>query len=271
MTVLLMRLAAPMQSWGVNSRFTRRETESLPTKSGVIGIIAAALGIKRDESLDRFLGLRFGVRVDQPGTLLRDYHTAKNEKGDTLPISIRYYLQDAVFLVGLESDNTELLKSFRQALTLPYYPVFLGRRSCPPDGPIRTWLSEDSLEDALRKAPWQASSWYQRKMLRNPSFYPAGCTAEIVVEPAFDQGEIGGFIDTLADEPISFNPEYRKWRTRRIMRLSDAACPKPTVELSKEESAASASAESDVSPLMDVDAFFGAVSSAEGESREEES
>ena len=97
MPVLLMRLAAPMQSWGASSRFTRRETEMMPTKSGVIGMLAAALGIGRDEPLTRFAGLRFGVRIDQPGTIMSDFHTAedlKNErpgssKKEMLPLSIR--------------------------------------------------------------------------------------------------------------------------------------------------------------------------------------
>ena len=97
MPVLLMRLAAPMQSWGASSRFTRRETEMMPTKSGVIGMLAAALGIGRDEPLTRFAGLRFGVRIDQPGTIMSDFHTAedlKNErpgssKKEMLPLSSR--------------------------------------------------------------------------------------------------------------------------------------------------------------------------------------
>ena len=121
MPVLLMRLAAPMQSWGASSRFTRRETEMMPTKSGVIGMLAAALGIGRDEPLTRFAGLRFGVRIDQPGTIMSDFHTAedlKNErpgssKKEMLSLSIRYYLQDSVFLVGIESRDGDELKQYR--------------------------------------------------------------------------------------------------------------------------------------------------------------
>lgn len=74
-------IGCPMQSWGSRSRFTRRETEAWPTKSGVIGIVAAALGVGRDESLERFDGLRFGVRVDQPGTIMSDYQTARTDEG----------------------------------------------------------------------------------------------------------------------------------------------------------------------------------------------
>ncbi|MBT1164306.1 type I-E CRISPR-associated protein Cas5/CasD [Bifidobacterium felsineum] len=242
MPVLLMRLAAPMQSWGASSRFTRRETEMMPTKSGVIGMLAAALGIGRDEPLTRFAGLRFGVRVDQPGTIMSDFHTAedlKNErpgssKKEMLPLSIRYYLQDAVFLVGIESRDGYELERYRCALARPYYPIFLGRRSCPPDGPIRTWISDKTLENALRDAPWRADEWYQRKALRGAATFPERCFARIVVEPG--AADVNGtndkidFIDTIADEPVSFDPRERRWSMRGIIQLANDAKPTPTVD-----------------------------------------
>lgn len=74
--VLLIRLAAPLQSWGVASRFAaHRDTRNRPTKSGVIGLCAAALGWPRDEPLGDLATVLFGVRADRPGTPLRDYHT----------------------------------------------------------------------------------------------------------------------------------------------------------------------------------------------------
>ncbi len=73
--VLLIRLAGPLQSWGVTGRFARRDTHSRPTKSGVIGLCAAALGLPREEPLGELAEVRFGVRADRPGTPLRDYHT----------------------------------------------------------------------------------------------------------------------------------------------------------------------------------------------------
>ncbi|RSX51584.1 type I-E CRISPR-associated protein Cas5/CasD [Bifidobacterium callimiconis] len=266
MTVLLMRLAGPLQSWGASSRFTRRETESMPTKSGVIGMIAAALGIGRGESLDRFKGLRFGARADQPGTLLRYYQTARNERGVMMPLSNRYYLQDAVFLVGLEGDDAGQLEDYRQALRSPYYPIFLGRRSCPPDGPIQTWISEESLEDALRHAPWRASEWYQHKALRNEAMFPERCFARIVVEPRAGEQVEDGFVDALADEPVSFDPRRREWRPRRIVRLSGDTKPEPTVG---EPSAAPVSptavdATETGGSVFDDDAIFNAVADAEG-------
>ena len=66
---LLLRLAAPMQSWGVASKYTTRDTAMGPSKSGVIGLLAAALGRGRDESIEDLAGLKFGVRADQPANL----------------------------------------------------------------------------------------------------------------------------------------------------------------------------------------------------------
>ncbi|MBW5482620.1 type I-E CRISPR-associated protein Cas5/CasD [Streptomyces bambusae] len=73
--VLLVRLAAPLQSWGAVSRFSRRDTHSRPTKSGVIGLCAAALGRDRTDPVDDLTELLYGVRADHPGTPVRDYHT----------------------------------------------------------------------------------------------------------------------------------------------------------------------------------------------------
>lgn len=73
--VLLIRLAGPLQSWGIAGRFARRDTHSRPTKSGVIGLCAAALGLHRDEPLGEIAEVRFGARADRPGTSMRDYHT----------------------------------------------------------------------------------------------------------------------------------------------------------------------------------------------------
>ena len=131
MSTLLLRLAGPLQSWGVDAKFDRRGTERAPTKSGVIGLVAAALGRLRNESVEDIQALRFGVRIDREGMLLRDYHTAKSEKAAY--VTNRYYLSDAVFLAGLEGKET-LLMEIECALRNPAFPLFLGRRSCPPEG-----------------------------------------------------------------------------------------------------------------------------------------
>lgn len=71
MGTLLLKLAGPLQAWGVESKFDERRTLNFPTKSGVIGMVAAALGRSREESVEDLSKLKFGVRVDREGELLR--------------------------------------------------------------------------------------------------------------------------------------------------------------------------------------------------------
>ena len=132
MATLLLRLAAPLQAWGADSKFETRKTNREPTKSGVIGLLAAALGLRRDESegLARLTGLRFGVRVEREGQLLVDYHTVKTQDEKNSYVTYRHYLQDAVFLAGLESEDAALLQQLQDALQHPAFPLYLGRRPC---------------------------------------------------------------------------------------------------------------------------------------------
>src|SRR5690606_18495056 len=119
MTVLLLRLAGPLQSWGSAARFARRTTENAPTKSGVLGLLAAAEGRPRTADLSDLAALRFAVRLDQPGTRLRDFQTAHHHApGKAAPRSCRFYLADAAFVAGLEGDTGRLTR-LHQALRAP--------------------------------------------------------------------------------------------------------------------------------------------------------
>ena len=92
MSTLLLRLAAPLQAWGTDSKFEVRRTNREPSKSGVIGLLAAALGLRRDADLSKLSALRFGVRVDRNGEVIKDFHMAKAEK--TIRQSHRYIRLD---------------------------------------------------------------------------------------------------------------------------------------------------------------------------------
>lgn len=162
MATLLLRLAGPMQSWGTTSRFDERDTQLEPSKSGVLGLICAALGRDRAESVDDLAALRMGVRVEREGVPLRDYQTAtgvviassgKPDMERTV-VSPRYYLADAVFLVGLEGDR-DLLANIQQALANPVWPLALGRKSCVPSLPVHLpdGLSEQPLPAVLATWP----------------------------------------------------------------------------------------------------------------------
>ncbi len=172
MSVLLMRLAGPMQSWGTQSRFTHRDTGREPSKSGVVGLLCAACGVARDDraAIRELASLPMGVRVDREGRLERDYHTAG---GGTWPdrsrygvwsasggvggtvVSERFYLADAYFLVALEAPRT-LAERLQRALAEPVWPLYLGRKSFPPGLPV--WLKDGVREGTIRSVlfahPW---------------------------------------------------------------------------------------------------------------------
>lgn len=157
MKTLLLRLAGPLQSWGRGSRFDFRDTDTIPTKSGVIGLVAAAMGINRDNQVElaKLAQLRMGVCVEKEGKLVVDYHTVigtihADGKPHKAPIqSYRQYLCNAEFLVGLESSEYHLLNEIEHYLCFPKWELFLGRKACPPSKPIFVDLLTNSLEDAL--------------------------------------------------------------------------------------------------------------------------
>ena len=133
---LLICLKGPMQSWGYRSRFDYRDTALEPTRSGVIGLICAAMGIARGEDISRFDAIRMGVRVDKEGRPERDYHTAlhviKADGTDTdTVVSRRDYLSDASFTVGLQSENKDLLDEIAESLRDPKWTLCLGRKAFP--------------------------------------------------------------------------------------------------------------------------------------------
>ena len=169
MKTVLLKLSGPLQSWGTDSHFETRHTDTHPSKSGVIGMLAAGLGYSRDEDekIERLNHLLFAVRIDQFGQMVRDYHTAKKykENGDfeRTYVTNRYYLQDAVFVVALTSNDEELINDVKTAVTEPYYSLYLGRRSLPPTADLFLGIFDTDAISALKEYPWQASPWYQRQ------------------------------------------------------------------------------------------------------------
>ncbi len=209
MPTLLLRLSAPMQSWGVSGRFTVRDTAREPTKSGVIGLLAAALGRPRTASVEDLAALRMGVRIDKPGRVEMDYHTAKNvyranprARPQETVVSRRYYLADAAFLVGMESDDDALLSRLHQALRDPQWPLYLGRKAFVPAEPI--WLPDglraEPLLQALENYPWLG---------RNRQAWEAITALRIMLDAP--DGAIIRY-----DLPVSFRSDQRRYAPRRI-------------------------------------------------------
>ncbi len=185
-SVLILRLTAPLQSWGVQSRFTVRDTAREPSKSGVVGLLGAALGRPRDADFSDLNALLMAVRVDRPGALRRDYHTAG---GGSVPnrkaygvaetsadpskpvgegklrtvVSHRYYLADADFRVALQGE-TLFLRELERALQAPRWPLFLGRKAFTPTQPLCRGVREGLAPiDALRDTePWFFRNRHER-------------------------------------------------------------------------------------------------------------
>lgn len=186
-TCLLLQLYGPMQSWGISSRWSERDTLLEPSKSGIVGLISAALGRTRDKPVDDLASLRMGVRVDLAGVPSVDFQTAgagdtsagiakavdkepnvkdrwaildgtrrTERKGSS--ISNRYHLQDAAFLVALQSNDVELLQYLDAALRTPVFPIGLGRRGYVPSIPVAMphnhGVMSGNIDTLFRSIPW---------------------------------------------------------------------------------------------------------------------
>jgi len=230
MSVLYMRIAGAMQSWGTQSRFTHRDTGLEPSKSGVIGLLCAALAKPRDEeeqsglpSLKELASLKMGIRVDQQGRVERDYHTAQNvaKAGGGIKEcepSDRFYLADAVFLVVLQGDDNRL-KQLHVALKSPVWQIYLGRKSFLPDPPV--YLKDgfqsgiDDLEEALKAYPF---------LCRHLPNHQDKLRTEIEVN--FGQGE-----QVKHDQPLSFSERLFGLRHVKTGWVDTAKLPQPKEEL----------------------------------------
>lgn len=232
---LALRLAGPLQSWGTRSEFNRRETDLLPSKSGVIGMLAAAQGRPRNADITDLIGLRLGVRVDSAGSVLRDFHTVSDYRGGPLlsasvkksgeqkptgpakftGVTQRMYLQDAVFLAAVQGPR-DLIEALVKAIRRPVFPLALGRRACVPVQPIvvcrdkfEVWDSD--IDGVLADVPWQVSRTMRYRLVpkqSRTSKRPLPTTIEV------PDGTPGA--DAAADVPVSFNPRARGFRTRMV-------------------------------------------------------
>ncbi|WP_223852096.1 type I-E CRISPR-associated protein Cas5/CasD [Bifidobacterium myosotis] len=131
---LILRLSAPIQSWGTGQAFKRRPAGDAPNAGAVAGLIANAMGRTRADPIDDLKALEFRLRAVRPPAMGRDYHTVDRGRLGTVE-TVDGLLMDAVWLVALTGDPA-LLKTIRAAFENPARPVYLGRRSQPPDAPI---------------------------------------------------------------------------------------------------------------------------------------
>ncbi len=165
MKTILLKFGGPMQSWGTSSHFETRNTDYYPSKSAVIGVIAAGFGYSRDEDdiIRELNKLDFAVRVDQVGLLKKDYQTARRLKKDEPYVTNRYYLEDAIFVVAISNDDDKWIEEIYTAIKNPYFQPFMGRRSCPVQPDFVIDMVETGAIEALQNLEWQASDWYKKR------------------------------------------------------------------------------------------------------------
>lgn len=216
---LLLLLKGPMQSWGTESRYTTRATSSLPSKSGVLGMLAAAEGRRRDEDMADLAGLKFAVRVDQSGSLLRDYQTAQNWQKDpqaSAKLITRYFLSDAAFVAAIESEDREQLENFAENLNRPVFPLYLGRRSCPAPPNVVLGVVEKPAVTALQEhGTWHATKEYMKS---------SGGEVSLPIYRDSLPGESGV---ACQDVPNSFDPQHRKYSWRTVVQKEFANVDNP--------------------------------------------
>lgn len=199
-----------MQAWGASSRFTIRDTRREPTKSGVIGLLAAALGRRRGAELVDLAALKFGVRIDQPGSVMRDFHTTQTVEGRSLPLSQRYYIADGAFLAAVEGEDG-FIRQLHRAVEHPQFPLFLGRRGCPAVTPVSLGIRAGHLAETLGSEPWLASPWYRKQVARQVK------SPEVILDVVRD-AELGEVGESVRDVPLNFDPVYRRYAWRDTVR-----------------------------------------------------
>ncbi|MFF2508679.1 type I-E CRISPR-associated protein Cas5/CasD [Streptomyces sp. NPDC058067] len=236
---LLLHLSGPLQSWGERSRFNERDTATGPTRSGLIGLFAAALGRRRDEPLSDLRALHFTVRFDRPGTRLRDFHTVgggmprhltvataegKRRSGETgTLVSDRYYLQDASFTVAVTSDSPDLLQRCAHAIRYPKWPLYLGRRSCPPSGPVLLAnVAKEPLKHLIRLPLARTPMRGHHRRPNQPALESVEFASDLPLAHLAETARVDfpalQIPDVLTgeahDEPVSFSTLDRRYRSR---------------------------------------------------------
>ncbi|MFA7304586.1 MAG: type I-E CRISPR-associated protein Cas5/CasD [Methanoregula sp.] len=188
---LIFRLYGMMASWGDIAVGEFRPTFDRPSKSAIMGLISAALGIRRDEEerlRDLARGYHMALRIDAPGTLLRDYHTAqvppsgKGRAKTVFPtrkaelsvpkedlntiLSSRDYRCDALYTVCLWSRTATPpypLAMVKDRLERPVFGLYLGRKSCPLSLPLEAQVvPADTISGALLSARFSDAAFLHR-------------------------------------------------------------------------------------------------------------
>lgn len=215
-SVLALRLQGPMQSWGFNSQFNRRDTGLFPTKSALVGLCCAAMGLdrgseKEKNELESFSKTKLTCvaipcksrKKEFTVKRIQDYHTVQNTrdakgsiKNDAV-LTYRQYLNDACFISLFEGDKTFVGK-VAENLKNPIWGVWLGRKACIPSAPVFAGLFA-SQNEAISKIPE-----FEGKPIEKFSHVT-------------EVSSFGNGIDSYMDQAVSFNIHGRQFSPRRVM------------------------------------------------------
>ncbi|MFJ8608087.1 type I-E CRISPR-associated protein Cas5/CasD [Streptomyces sp. NPDC093675] len=237
MNGILLRLAAPLMSFGEHAAFHYRDTIDFPTRSALIGLFSAADGRPRPEALAPdpdtgkvpYADVEFTVRIDRPGTRHTDYHTAgggrphkeglRTSSGEYRPqkkstlVSRRVYLADAVFTVAVQAPDP-VLERLADRLEQPAFAPYLGRRACIPDEPlVLRGPHPGPVDELLQRVPLS--------LPRPPRPGQASVPVDFIWERRPDHVPAAHAHRELADVPVDFTPARRFHHTRRVWRTTE--------------------------------------------------
>ena len=229
MSALILLLAGPLQSWGEHSVFNARDTAPFPTRSALIGMLAAAEGRSRYAALDHYAPLELTVRIDRPGTRLTDFHTVggglpthrtvPTSEGGRRPadaatmVTRRHYLADAAFTVALAGPDP-LLERLTAALEQPAWAPYLGRRSCVPNEPL---LLRDHVTDPLA----ELRTAVPLSLARPPAPGQSTVRVGFVWESPPPALAADAQLYEVTDVPTTFAPDARSYSARRLWRTDE--------------------------------------------------
>ena len=225
MKTMLMEIKG-LQSWGCNESMTsRRKTFRFPTKSGIIGMFSAALGLQRDMSNEKEIGislndlrsLEFGVRIDDDGTIGRDYRTmheydynvdmkntglihGRKFSRNPSEISERNFIMDAVFIVAVRGED-EISDSIHNALNNPHYALYYGRKEFPASFDMLMNIETDNFIDIPVMTAFENEPSHSRSDVNH--------SLMVIIDDNTSN-------DYIMDDPISFNMNYRKYNRRYV-------------------------------------------------------
>lgn len=210
MKTLTIRLAGPLQSYGNQANFKYRTTYRHPSKSAVLGMIAAALGYKYDDPRTTQLNeLSFAVRTDQIDKMLTDFQTI--DVGEKHPkIAYCDYWEDAVFVVAVAGPDKEI-EQIKYALYHPAFQLYFGRKCAAPAGVLQTGVyDEKNPVEVLKSLPWQASKSFMRSHRLKPK-WPAEICADASLLPKLPSSLVKDAIGSF-----SLRERYHVYRAEAV-------------------------------------------------------